>query len=149
MAAFSSVSALCRGHSLTNSPKSSCPPLHSAIVNLNKHSTAICYSSAVHSDSRQRFGSVKPTGTPLRPLRGGLSASLEPGNISTGPSWIPRLEDLDVNNMALKQRIVFLASQVDDNTADSVTNQLLLLDAEDSTTDIKLFINSPGGSVTA
>lgn len=39
--------------------------------------------------------------------------------------------------------------QVDDATADLIISQILLLDAEDSTKDIKLFINSPGGSVTA
>lgn len=39
--------------------------------------------------------------------------------------------------------------QVDDMTADLIISQLLFLDAEDSTKDIKLFINSPGGSVTA
>ena len=39
--------------------------------------------------------------------------------------------------------------QIDDTTADFVISQLLLLDAEDSKKDIKLFINSPGGSVTA
>lgn len=39
--------------------------------------------------------------------------------------------------------------QVDDMTADLIISQLLFLDAEDSEKDIKLFINSPGGSVTA
>lgn len=39
--------------------------------------------------------------------------------------------------------------QVDDMTADYIISQLLFLDAEDSTKDIKLFINSPGGSITA
>lgn len=39
--------------------------------------------------------------------------------------------------------------QVDDMTADFIISQLLFLDAEDSKKDIKLFINSPGGSVTA
>lgn len=51
--------------------------------------------------------------------------------------------------MLLKQRIIFLGSQVDDFAADVIISQLLLLDAEDPTKDIKLFINSPGGSVTA
>jgi ATP-dependent protease ClpP protease subunit len=39
--------------------------------------------------------------------------------------------------------------QVDDNSADAIISQLLLLNASDSTSDIKFFINSPGGSVTA
>lgn len=67
----------------------------------------------------------------------------------SGPAWLPRLDDLDTTNMLLKQRIVFLGSQVDDMTADLIISQLLFLDAEDEKMDIKLFINSPGGSVTA
>ncbi|KAK8938878.1 hypothetical protein KSP39_PZI011634 [Platanthera zijinensis] len=67
----------------------------------------------------------------------------------SGPAWLPRLDDLDTTNMLLKQRIVFLGSQVDDMTADLIVSQLLFLDAEDEKMDIKLFINSPGGSVTA
>ncbi|XP_058763068.1 ATP-dependent Clp protease proteolytic subunit 3, chloroplastic-like [Vicia villosa] len=43
----------------------------------------------------------------------------------------------------------FLDSQVDDTTTDFVISQLLFLDADDPKKDIKLFINSPGGSVTA
>jgi ATP-dependent Clp protease protease subunit len=62
---------------------------------------------------------------------------------------LPRLQDLDPSTMLLQQRILFLGSQVDDFTADVIISQLLLLDAQDPTKDIKLFINSPGGSVTA
>lgn len=62
---------------------------------------------------------------------------------------LPRFEELDTTNMLLRQRIIFLGSQVDDMTADLIISQLLFLDAEDSEKDIKLFINSPGGSVTA
>nr|AFK36040.1 unknown [Lotus japonicus] len=67
---------------------------------------------------------------------------------STASPWLPKLEELDTTNMLLRQRIVFLGSQVDDMTADFIISQLLFLDAEDSKKDIKLFINSPGGSVT-
>ena len=49
----------------------------------------------------------------------------------------------------LSKRVVFLAGQVDDVSADAVISQLLLLDSQDSTSDIRLYINSPGGSVTA
>ncbi|WKX69325.1 ATP-dependent Clp protease proteolytic subunit [Streptomyces sp. XD-27] len=49
----------------------------------------------------------------------------------------------------LAQRIVLLGTQVDDVSANRVCAQLLLLSAEDPRTDISLFINSPGGSVTA
>ncbi len=48
-----------------------------------------------------------------------------------------------------RNRIVFLGSQVDDDVANRLVAQLLLLDAEDSDEDIWLYINSPGGSVTA
>lgn len=44
---------------------------------------------------------------------------------------------------------MLIAEQVDDLNADLITSQLLLLDAKDHTKDIKLFINSPGGSITA
>jgi ATP-dependent Clp protease protease subunit len=49
----------------------------------------------------------------------------------------------------LNQRIVFLGTQVDEVSANRVCAQLLLLSAEDPRTDIGLYINSPGGSVTA
>ncbi|CAH9054152.1 unnamed protein product [Cuscuta epithymum] len=65
------------------------------------------------------------------------------------PSRLPRFDELDTINMLLRQRIVFLGSQVENASADLLISQLLLLDAEDSKKDIKLFINSPGGSVTA
>ncbi|XP_024401321.1 uncharacterized protein [Physcomitrium patens] len=69
-----------------------------------------------------------------------------------GPGGIEqfaRLQDLDPGTMLLQQRILFLGSQVDDFSADLIISQMLLLDAQDPTRDIKLFINSPGGSVTA
>ncbi|KAK9066936.1 hypothetical protein SSX86_014260 [Deinandra increscens subsp. villosa] len=68
---------------------------------------------------------------------------------ASAPAWMPRFEELDTTNMLLRQRIVFLGSQVDDMSADFIISQLLFLDAEDDKKDIKLFINSPGGSVTA
>ena len=49
----------------------------------------------------------------------------------------------------LRERIVFLGSEVDDDIANRITAQLLLLEAEDPTRDITFYINSPGGSVTA
>src|SRR3954463_14684765 len=55
----------------------------------------------------------------------------------------------DVYQRLLKERIIFLGSQVDDTSANLICAQLLLLSAEDSEKDIALYINSPGGSVTA
>lgn len=49
--------------------------------------------------------------------------------------------------LLLKERIVFLGNSIDDFVADAIISQLLLLDAQDSTKDIRLFINSPGGSL--
>ncbi len=49
----------------------------------------------------------------------------------------------------LRERIIFLGQQVDDDIANKICAQILLLSAEDPTRDISLYINSPGGSVTA
>ena len=54
----------------------------------------------------------------------------------------------DVYQRLLRERIVFLGTQVDQNSANLICAQLLLLEAEDPDTDISLYINSPGGSVT-
>lgn len=78
-----------------------------------------------------------------------LASNWDVSNFTAGPSGLPRFEELDTTNMLLRQRIVFLGSQVDDLTADFVISQLLFLDAENPKKDIRLFINSPGGSVTA
>ena len=55
----------------------------------------------------------------------------------------------DIYSRLLKERIIFLAEEVNDVSASLVVAQLLFLDAEDPGKDIHLYINSPGGSVTA
>lgn len=55
----------------------------------------------------------------------------------------------DIYSRLLKDRIIFLGSAIDDAVANTVIAQLLFLDSEDGKTDIKLYINSPGGSVSA
>lgn len=55
----------------------------------------------------------------------------------------------DIYSRLLKERIIFLADEVNDVTASLVIAQLLFLDAEDPGKDIFIYINSPGGSVTA
>jgi len=55
----------------------------------------------------------------------------------------------DIYSRLLKERIVFLASDVNDISASLVTAQLLFLESEDPDKDIYLYLNSPGGSVTA
>lgn len=55
----------------------------------------------------------------------------------------------DIYSRLLKDRIIFLGEQIDDNVASLVVAQLLFLEAEDPEKDICIYINSPGGSVTA
>jgi len=55
----------------------------------------------------------------------------------------------DIYSRLLEDRIIFFAGPVDDNMANSVIAQMLFLASKDSKKDIKLYINSPGGSVTA
>eukprot|EP00803_Ostreobium_quekettii_P006065 evm.model.scf_440.4 EVM.evm.TU.scf_440.4 scf_440:31071-33129(+) len=99
---------------------------------------------------------------PQRQRRCRLNASVGDAEASKGrdrpwieasgqPIMAPRSQELggDPFSLLLKQRIVVLGGEVNDFVADAVVSQLLLLDAQDSKKDIKLFINSPGGSVTA
>ena len=55
----------------------------------------------------------------------------------------------DIYSRLLKDRIVFLGSEINDSTANNIVAQLLFLAADDPDKDISLYINSPGGSVTA
>ena len=55
----------------------------------------------------------------------------------------------DIYSRLLKDRIVFLGEEVNDVTASLVVSQLLFLESEDPGKDIQLYINSPGGSVSA
>ena len=71
------------------------------------------------------------------------------GNIEmTSPGTGMSLGD-SVYERLLRERIIFLGTQVDDEIANKLCAQILLLSAEDPTRDISLYINSPGGSVTA
>jgi len=55
----------------------------------------------------------------------------------------------DIYSRLLKERIIFLGSPINDTVANTVIAQMLFLESEDSKKDIKLYINSPGGSVTS
>ncbi len=55
----------------------------------------------------------------------------------------------DIYSRLLKERIIFMVGQVEDHMANLIVAQLLFLEAEDPNKDIHLYINSPGGSVTA
>jgi ATP-dependent Clp protease protease subunit len=69
-----------------------------------------------------------------------------PDTIAQGPSGDPGVEML---RMLLKERIVMLGSEVTDDTANALIAQMLYLEGQDPDRDIWLYINSPGGSVTA
>jgi ATP-dependent Clp protease protease subunit len=56
---------------------------------------------------------------------------------------------MDIYSRLLKDRIVFLGSQINDEVANSIVAQLLFLQSEDPKSDIHLYVNSPGGSVSA
>ena len=73
-----------------------------------------------------------------------IGAAMRRGGVATAMT----LSD-SVYERLLQQRIIFLGQQVDDEIANRIAAQMLLLSAEDPHTDIALYINSPGGSVTA
>lgn len=73
-----------------------------------------------------------------------MSEKISMNSSSTGMN----LSD-SVYERLLRERIIFLGTQVDDGIANKLCAQILLLSAEDPTRDISLYINSPGGSVTA
>lgn len=80
------------------------------------------------------------------------SASTHPANV-----MIPMVIEqsgmgeraFDLYSRLLRERIIFLGTEIDDEIANAVSAQMLFLDAEDPEKDIQLYINSPGGSVTA
>ncbi|KAG5249109.1 ATP-dependent Clp protease proteolytic [Salix suchowensis] len=65
------------------------------------------------------------------------------------PATSMRGADTDAMGLLLRERIVFLGNSIDDFMADAIISQLLLLDAQDPTKDIRLFVNCPGGSLSA
>ncbi len=75
-------------------------------------------------------------------------APLKSGPVMTSATAGLNLSD-SVYERLLRDRIIFLGTQVDDDIANKLCAQILLLAAEDPTRDISLYINSPGGSVTA
>ncbi|KKU79697.1 MAG: ATP-dependent Clp protease proteolytic subunit, partial [Parcubacteria group bacterium GW2011_GWA2_47_7] len=55
----------------------------------------------------------------------------------------------DIYSRLLKERIIFLSGSIDDDSANIIIAQMLFLESEDPKKDIKLYIHSPGGSVSA
>ncbi len=80
------------------------------------------------------------------------------GNLPiSGPSILPTVieqsgrgeRSFDIYSRLLRERIIFLGTEVNDQVSDALVAQMLFLEAEDPEKDIQLYINSPGGSVTA
>ncbi len=84
-------------------------------------------------------------------------ASLTPPAPGASPGVLPTVVEqsgrgersFDIYSRLLRERIIFLGTGIDDSLADSLVAQLLFLEAEDPEKDIQIYINSPGGSVTA
>ncbi|KAJ6712191.1 ATP-DEPENDENT CLP PROTEASE PROTEOLYTIC SUBUNIT [Salix purpurea] len=99
--------------------------------------------------------SFKPISSPkISPLRPPLKSSKTLTPIPQlaapqTPATSMRGAETDAMGLLLRERIVFLGNSIDDFVADAIISQLLLLDAEDPTKDIRLFINCPGGSLSA
>jgi ATP-dependent Clp protease protease subunit len=78
---------------------------------------------------------------------------MQPRNLNLIPTVIEKSQfgerAYDIYSRLLKDRIIFLGDVVDDEVANAVIAQLLFLTSQDKTKDIQLYINSPGGSVTA
>ncbi len=76
---------------------------------------------------------------------------------ASGPGVLPTVieqsgrgdRSFDIYSRLLRERIIFLGTEVNDQVADSLVAQMLFLEAEDPEKDIQIYINSPGGSVTA
>ena len=58
-------------------------------------------------------------------------------------------KSFDIFSRLLRERIIFLGEEIDDEMANSIVAQLLVLDAENPEKDIMMYINSPGGVITA
>jgi ATP-dependent Clp protease protease subunit len=85
-------------------------------------------------DNRQLLQAVRMTDLPEHAVEMKSGADVGPGS--------------DIFQRLLKERIVFIGSAIDQNTANLVCSQLILLEAEHQDRDISVYINSPGGSVT-
>jgi len=89
------------------------------------------------------------------PIRNRWSAS--PLSITASPGVLPTVVEqsgrgeraFEIYSRLLRERIIFLGTGIDDAVADALVAQLLFLEAEDPEKDIQIYINSPGGSVTA
>uniref|UniRef100_A0A6M2EZ98 ATP-dependent Clp protease proteolytic subunit n=1 Tax=Populus davidiana TaxID=266767 RepID=A0A6M2EZ98_9ROSI len=100
------------------------------------------------------FKPLTPSSPKLSPLKTSLKSSLTLTPIPQlaspqTPATSMRGAETDAMGLLLRERIVFLGNNIDDFVADAIISQLLLLDAQDPTKDIRLFVNCPGGSLSA
>jgi ATP-dependent Clp protease protease subunit len=83
--------------------------------------------------------------------------AIAPGTPLAAPGVLPTVVEqsgkgeraFDIYSRLLRERIIFLGTGIDDAVADALVAQLLFLEAEDPEKDVQIYINSPGGSVTA
>jgi ATP-dependent Clp protease protease subunit len=82
-----------------------------------------------------------------------LKSSLEPQNLGLVPMVIEQTSrgerSFDIYSRLLKERVIFIVGAIEDHMANLVVAQLLFLESENPDKDVHLYINSPGGSVTA
>ncbi|MCO5573751.1 hypothetical protein L7F22_027525, partial [Adiantum nelumboides] len=100
------------------------------------------------SGSQDRSGgalAVNTSGHSNAVLSSDWSLGSSPLSVQASSGSGQKSPDTDVMGLLLRQRIVFLGFSLDEYVADAIISQLLLLDAQDPTKDIRLFINSPGG----
>lgn len=126
-ASFSVTSAALRLRHRQLCARVSGPAQPYPLLKLNRRSHAVSASAPAAASS-------------LSPLWEGLGIRAESDGPGGGASG-------DVMGLLLRERIIFLGNEIEDFLADAVVSQLLLLDAMDSESDIRLFVNSPGGSL--
>ena len=94
-----------------------------------------------HHPIQNRWTGISPTA---------VMPSAAPGVLPTVVEQSGRGERaFDIYSRLLRERIIFLGTGIDDAVADAIVAQLLFLEAEDPEKDIQIYVNSPGGSVTA
>src|SRR5574337_780141 len=112
--------------------------------------------SATESEARRRSTSCSAGRLPAGPIPNPNprpSARAKAGELMLVPMVVEQTSRgeraYDIYSRLLRDNIIFLGTPIDDNVANLITAQLLFLAAEDPEKDIQLYINSPGGSVTA
>ncbi|CAI7781554.1 unnamed protein product [Closterium sp. NIES-53] len=107
---------------------------------------AVAASASVFPSATAASSSASPV--LLNPFAQALSDTLVTAS-SPSTAAAQRHAEADVMGLLLRQRIVFLGAELNDFVADAIVSQLLLLDAQDPNRDIRLFVNCPGGSISA